>query len=157
MDAATLTPEDWYALGTEFGDLVGQAQTQYYMLASRFGNTTSLTNKFYRVGRHFWQDVACDLDYALCGAFPYECETLPLTASIDSPKIQQVFYGLGNRLSVYPETLRPRPKTLLPDQRMQCSRCLDDIAIFMQKIQPLANGKKMTRLLGLARTALDKV
>ena len=157
MDAAALTPEDWYALGTEFGDLVGQARALYFVVSVRFGDTTSLANKFYRVIRHFELDVACDLENALCGAFPFECKTLPLTAPIDSPRILQVFRGLGNRCPEHPETIRPRPKTLLPDQRMQCSRCLDDFAIFMQKIQPLANGKKMTRLLGLARTALDKV
>ena len=81
----------WVHLGCCFSTLRGRLCNSTQVILGRFGNSTPLSEIAYQLYRHVDTYIWSDLDNVVCGAFPFNIETLPGYPEI---RLTRVFHDL---------------------------------------------------------------
>ena len=151
MRRANLSDAEWYDLAFRLGDLKSKLWTTYYMISRRFGKSQTISQRFFRILTHFRDDVAGDLDSAICASYPLNINTLPPDNNL--PLID-VFYTVNYDFT--PPTVdvgpfKKYPKTITEEQRQFIQKALNQASQFISETERLLDATTPKKVLKCLR------
>lgn len=133
-----LTPNEWYELGYEMGEVENSIVRLMFTLQSKYGKSNKYTKLLFSLCSGPLCGLKSNLDDLVCSAYPNSVHTLP---NYENIYLTSVFYNVnrcsGEGYNSFGRRIRPLPKSLSSNEMIDLSTSIQSIGTYVSKVNKL--------------------